>query len=661
VTFANTVDTSGKTTIVTGTSFAEYEFSVPGDIVHISKTFTISVPSGAPIYLSSLRFSHVVGAEIKATGISVDPVEVSDLGIGSSQALTITVAPTNTTYPDITYVSADTAIATVNSTGTVTAIAEGDTTVTATLASAHSDSGVDLTVDVPIATIDTVKLLQISTNDGSQYGGTAKAADVSGVNYASTASIYSQRQVEDASENPCLTAKGVQKLLVIPVEVSGYEANATDAIRNRIYKNFFGDPSDTSWESVSSFYWKSSYEQLLLQGTVSEWWDCGYSTSQISGFSDSDWSSSYDPTWRLVNEAVAWYKDRYHTDCSEFDQDGDGYIDAVWLVYSAPDYSSETTLDSTFWAYTYSVYFNSPSLTSPMGWKYCWASYDFMSEGYGYGNIDAHTYIHETGHLMGLDDYYTYSGASNSGPMGKIDMMDNNIIDHNAYSKFAYNWIDPIVVSGACEITLQPSATTGQAVLIPTSGGWNGSAFDEYLLAEFYTPTNLNEKDSEAAYPGNSIRGFTEDGVRLYHVDARLCSASYSNGWGTWDYSDSIQFEAPQQVGSNVTATYTIMAHSNSTSRNQMTTGTQIDYRLIQEMDATKKRNFATSSSDITADNTTLFQDGDSFSFADYASSFPEYYFNESSVMDDGSALNYKLDFSNMSDGGITIDVSVVS
>ena len=49
-----------------------------------------------------------------------------------------------------------------------------------------------------------------------------------------------------------------------------------------------------------------------------------------------------------------------------------------------------------------------------MPYVYCFASMDFMFEGYGKTGLDAHTYIHETGHAMGLNDYYSEFAGSTS-------------------------------------------------------------------------------------------------------------------------------------------------------------------------------------------------------------------------------------------------------
>jgi M6 family metalloprotease-like protein len=591
VSFSQSASKTVTTATLNSTTFADYTFTY-SDATASSTSFQLDVPAAGPVYVASITLTVVAGVEVKAASITTDVESIVDLPMGSTHQIVTTIAPTGVTFPAVTYSVADSTVATVDETGVVTGVAVGSTTVSVTLPAAHSSSGSDIVKTLAVNVIDPNTLLLTSSKDGSTYGGTTKSADVKGTGYASTASKYNYYDVDAAEEVYNLRSTKTQHILVLPIMVRGFESNATDVKRNNIYKTFFGDASDTGWESLASYYWKSSFGQLLLNGTVSEWWDCGYTTSQIKNFTDSEWSS-FDPTWRLLQEGISWYKNRYRTDGKEFDLDGDGYFDAVWMVYSAPDYSKDSSLGSTFWAYTFEDFRYVGDPTSPLGHKYCWASYDFMDEGYGLNGCDAHTYIHETGHLLGLQDYYTYGGASNYGPMGKIDMMDNNIIDHNAFSKFAYGWVDPYVVSDSCVITLHPSATTGECVLLPTAGGWNGSAFDEYMMLEFYTPTNLNQKDSVAPYPGNKLQGFTENGVRIYHVDARLCTADYNGSWGSWTLTDEIKFVAPYQDSAKTWhATYTASAFANSDTRQQLKDGIYKECRLLQTMDFPNKCEF---------------------------------------------------------------------
>lgn len=664
VTFADSTVSAGVSGSVTGVSFADVDFTM-SNTTGANTYFEINVPAKAPVYVASITLFVTAGIETKATSLSLDSTAITVATTGNDHTLIPTVLPTGVTFPAVTYSTDDATIATVDASGVVKGVKVGQTSVKAVLPAAHSETGVDLVATATVEVIDPTTLLLVSNKDGSTYGGTAKSADVTGTGYASQKSKYNQRDLSNAEEIADLRSVGTQNILVLPIIVTGYEGSATETRRQNLFKTFFGDPSDTGWESLASYYWKSSYQQLLLKGTVSEWWNCGYSTSAISGFTDSEWKS-FDPTWRLLQEGIAWYKDRYNTDCKEFDNDNDGYIDGVWMIYSCPDYSKNSALPSTFWAYTFEDFRWEPSVGDPVGHKYAWASYDFMDEGYGLNGNDAHTYIHETGHMMGLEDYYTYSGASNYGPMGKLDMMDANIIDHNAFSKFSYGWIEPYVVTDSCEITLHPSATTGECVLLPTADGWNGSAFDEYMLMEFYTPTNLNKKDSDAPYAGNKTQGFTENGVRIYHVDARMVTASYSGGWGAWSLTDDIQFvKAFKDTDNVVKATYTMGAFSNSDSRQQMTDGIYKEFRLLQTMDCTKKRDF-NYGVDGQADNTSLFQSGDSFSLAAYEAAFPQYHYTnpdtkvqqKADLMNNGEKLPFSVAFSDMSADSIKLTIT---
>ena len=66
--------------------------------------------------------------------------------------------------------------------------------------------------------------------------------------------------------------------------------------------------------------------------------------------------------------------------------------------------------------------------------------------------LDTHTYIHETGHFLGLNDYY--SDTPTYSPIGKHDMMDANVGDHNSYSKMLLGWTKPYLVTGNGTIDL---------------------------------------------------------------------------------------------------------------------------------------------------------------------------------------------------------------
>lgn len=317
--------------------------------------------------------------------------------------------------------------------------------------------------------------------------------------------------------------KGNFKTLVIPVAIKGYTANASASVKNKINKAFFGTEEETGWESVATYFKKSSYGKMTISGEVTDWFNINLSPEEIyyKGTDNEDGGTYY-----VLEQAIAWAKNQGYN-MSDYDVDGDGWIDSVWLIYSCPnsvkirDVSDD---DNPFWAFTYwdyNYYDQTPTHENPLPNTYAWASYDFMNDGTSVGiNIDAHTYIHEFGHVLGLDDYYDYDKEHS--PLGCVDMQDYNVGDHNAFSKLAFGWVNPYVVTDECEITLRPTALYGDCIILKNpSNPWSGSAFDEYLMIEFITQDSLWYQDSYVTY-SNGIKCFTKYGIRLTHVNAKL-------------------------------------------------------------------------------------------------------------------------------------------
>ena len=165
-------------------------------------------------------------------------------------------------------------------------------------------------------------------------------------------------------------------------------------------------------------------------------------------------------------------------------EDGEMYIDGKETSH----YGDETGKNDLLWAFTS---WNTTS-SAPIS-VYCWASYGFMQKDARLKKKDAHTFIHETGHMLGLEDYYD-TGYSLS-PFGGLGMMDYNILDLDVYSKWALGWIDPKTITNSTKltnkgltVTLKPFESSGDALVVglPNNNGWYG---EEYIILEYYTPT----------------------------------------------------------------------------------------------------------------------------------------------------------------------------
>ena len=365
-----------------------------------------------------------------------------------------------------------------------------------------------------------------------------KLAQIEGVNTGEKAEIkqtYHELVQASAYDNMdyCPTI-GNPQLLVIPVWFSDSNTfiapENREGVRRDIEYAYFGEDYDAGWESVKSYYYKESSGLCTLGGVVTDWYEVGRSYQSYGKNTNS--------TVALVTEAVNWFfalPDNTLTR-KDFDSDKNGYIDGVMLIYGAPDYSAlGNNQYSNLWAYTYWL-FKSSNTRAPVPNAFFWASYDFMY-GYGadarartglssYGNgeteycyVDTHTFIHEMGHVFGLDDYYDYSGQFS--PAGGFSMQDYNIGGHDPFSVMAYGWANPYIVSDDIEIVIGEFQKTREFILLTPQWNLYGSPFDEYILLELYSPTGLNEFDSVHRY-GYYPQGPSDVKVRMWHVDARL-------------------------------------------------------------------------------------------------------------------------------------------
>lgn len=332
---------------------------------------------------------------------------------------------------------------------------------------------------------------------------------------------YKVKNINEVTGQLTLDSTGEQNILVIPVSFRDYEENNTSEYLNSINKAFFGTRDETSYESVSSFYEKSSYGKLKIKGKVADkWFDSGIYTYQLKGYT-TDASSGENGTLYLLDKAVNWYKENYN-DIADFDNDKDGIIDAVWLVYNAPNYQNNPSLDDTFWAFTF-WNLNNLNTTNYNSVLYSFASVDFI---FGDGDLnypDARTYIHETGHMLGLIDYYS---DNSSAPAGMVDMMDFNIGDHNAYSKFSLGWVNPRIATKSGEYTLKPFQENGDCIIVP-GNNYNNTPYDEYFMIEYVTPTNLNYQDYNYLYEGKNLIGYQKSGIKITHIDSTGYSIYY--------------------------------------------------------------------------------------------------------------------------------------
>ena len=310
-----------------------------------------------------------------------------------------------------------------------------------------------------------------------------------------------------------MPSTGKVPLLVIPLDFEDSVGKEEGIFF--IQSAFSGNKASNQYVSVAEYYDYCSQGRLQLSPYVAPSFFRSSLYPRISDLSAITGSGTSGVLQSLYNEALTWFKGSYpEKDLNDFAfvaENGTKKV-PLYFIYNAP-YAGESdgssNRDSMMWAFT----INSPAPIS-------WSSIDMMHVSSG--KVDAHTYIHETGHLLGLEDYYDPSSTgyvSRISPLGRMDMMDCSLGDMNAFSKMLLGWERPYVPTGECEITLHQASGNNESILLSPS--WNGTLFDQFVLLEFYSPTGLNRVDATLR-SDPAMRLFQKAGVKAYIVRSNL-------------------------------------------------------------------------------------------------------------------------------------------
>lgn len=233
-------------------------------------------------------------------------------------------------------------------------------------------------------------------------------------------------------------------------------------------ENIYGEGTGAAqayypYESVSSYYKRASDRKVDLRGNVLGWYHFPNKRDSyrpnIEGLSnDQKLRVENAAIFRMVKEALRAL-DATH-DFSQYDNDNDGDIDTINILYAGPP----GPWNSFWWAYRWK-FFPTTEVNQTMfdGKLLNQFVFQFISTREGGSDFNPATLMHETGHAFGLPDYYDYKPAIGPpGGLGGLDMMDSNWGNHNAFSRFLLDWTKPEVIGAGLphEISLVASGST---------------------------------------------------------------------------------------------------------------------------------------------------------------------------------------------------------
>ena len=219
-------------------------------------------------------------------------------------------------------------------------------------------------------------------------------------------------------------------------------------------------------------------------------------------------------------------------DFSQYDRDGDGYIDNVFVFYAGRGEASGGASD-TVWPHSWNVS-SAESVTYTFDGVIL-DRYACSNEWEGGRPDGVGTFVHEFSHVMGLPDLYatSYTGAFTPGAWSAMDYGPYNNDGctpplYSAYERYSLGWIDPLPIDGPINATLHPIGTN-QAGIIATGDP------DEYFLVE-----NRQQTGWDTYIPGH--------GMLVWHVDydSYVWSSNRVNNTSSHQYVDLEEADGTQ-------------------------------------------------------------------------------------------------------------------
>lgn len=231
---------------------------------------------------------------------------------------------------------------------------------------------------------------------------------------------------------------------------------------------------------------------------------------QCEPYYGAESATTYDVQgWLMARDGIMAMREQYpDVDFSEYDNDGDGFVDNVFIFYAGYG-QNEGAPGWTVWPHSaelWDMYNIDLTYNGVKFNKYACTNELRGTKGTELTGIG--TFVHEYSHVLGLMDHYPTHLASTDVSPGTFDVMDRGSYNNNgntppcfsAFERYTLGWLNPRRLSAPENIVLEPLDESNVALLIETAND-----------NEFFILENRRQRGWDAHAGGH--------GMLIWHID----------------------------------------------------------------------------------------------------------------------------------------------
>lgn len=269
---------------------------------------------------------------------------------------------------------------------------------------------------------------------------------------------------------------------------------------NKVGYNKYGNNG-----SVHDYFYAQSYGKLDLEFDVIG--PVTVSKNMASYGANDAQGNDIDPAG-MIKEACELAYAKEKMDMSQYDWDGDGAVDQVYVIYAGYGEAAGGE-KNTIWPHEWDIQGGGYSLVLGGQRIRTYACSSELNGGNGTDISGIGTACHEFSHCMGIPDFYDTAGGGCFG-MDAWDLMDYGSYGgdgyeptgYNTYEKWVSGWIEPTILTEPCYIkNMKPLSDAPEACVV----------FNEANKNEYYIFENRQLKGTDVALPNH--------GMLVIHVD----------------------------------------------------------------------------------------------------------------------------------------------